>query len=97
MMKPHLICFQEVEQKVCHNIIIKAQQFIDSLGDPRLDGVQADLQHVHLSANVRRKLELLEKLLLFVEEPSILLGACPLCNNRHSEINTKVNRTKGLA
>ncbi len=47
-MSSYLVVLQEVEDKLDDDIIFKPQQLGDPLSDPGLDGVQADLAHVHL-------------------------------------------------
>ena len=47
----HSVLLQKVEDKLHDHVIFNTQQICHTLRDPRLDGVQVHLVHVHLTHN----------------------------------------------
>ena len=69
---------QLVEDELCDDVVLHAQQVVDPVGNPGLEDVQLDLGHVNFGGQCLLELHHLHKLLLLVAETVVLGGGCPL-------------------
>jgi hypothetical protein len=44
----YLLSFELIEDKLDDDVVFHSEDFVDLLGDPRLEYVELDLRHVHL-------------------------------------------------
>ena len=65
---------QLVEDELCDDVVLHAQQVVDPVGNPGLEDVQLDLGHVNFGGQRLLELHNLHKLLLLVAETAVLSG-----------------------